>query len=85
MAPEGALTKTYVAVNGFRSACARYTWPPLTNSPEASPNTMQVWPLVIVDVAVRQLKIVLVDVTELLAGLLRKRKAPGVQFSIDDE
>jgi len=57
----------------------------LTNSPEASPNTMQVWPLVIVDVAVRQLKIVLVDVTELLAGLLRKRKAPGVQFSIDDE
>ncbi|TLY00074.1 MAG: hypothetical protein E6K95_08815 [Thaumarchaeota archaeon] len=57
----------------------------LTNSPEASPNTMQVWPPVIVDVAVRQLKIVLVDVIELLAGLLRKRKAPGVQFSIDDE
>jgi len=46
---------------------------------------MQTWPLVIVDVAVRQLKIVLVDAIELLAGLLRKRKPPGVQFSIVDE
>src|SRR5947208_16243618 len=43
----------------------------LTNSPEASRNRMQVWPLVIVDVSVRQLEIVLIPVIQMLAGPLR--------------